>query len=189
MKTLRMLLVACFVVAGLLARASAQPEMRTFHDPRGWFSIDLPADWNLASDPARSLGAGFIHGFVGSASGGMVRSTLAAEGPTAYGDYALPFLGLLALELPRSLSARQFGEIVVTHVPAGWTQTRGGEAKIAGRDAYYEYMTQGDMYAVVVFVPMPPMGYLLMAGTLNQPERVSADFATISQMIESLRPK
>ena len=98
-------------------------------------------------------------------------------------------MGMLALELPRSLSTRAFGEIVRTHVPRGWTQTREGEARIAGRDAYYQYMTRDDLYAVVVFIPMSPMGYLLMAGTLNRPERVNTDFATISQIIESLRPR
>lgn len=101
----------------------------------------------------------------------------------------LPFIGMLALELPRSLSPRAFGEIVKTHVPSGWTQTQDGEARISGRNAYFQYMTQGDLYAVVVFIPTPTMGYLLMAGTLNQPERVSTDFATISQILESLRPR
>lgn len=184
-----MLPIVCVVVAGLFSRASAQQEMRTFHDPHGWFSMSLPADWTPASDPARSLGAGFIHGFEQSDAGRMVRSTLAADGPMSYGDYALPFVGMLALELPRSLSPSAFGEIVRTHVPRGWTQTREGEARIAGRDAYYQYMTRDDLYAVVVFIPMSPMGYLLMAGTLNRPERVNTDFATISQIIESLRPR
>ena len=184
-----MLLVVCVMVVALLARASAQQELRTFHDPRGWFSIDFPADWTPVSDPTRSLGAGFIQGFEQSNAGAWVRSTLAVDGPVSYGEYALPFMGMLALELPRALSVQQFGEIIKTHVPSGWTQTGEGEAKIAGRDAYYQYMTRGGMYAVVVFIPTPPMGYLLMAGTLNKPERVNADFATISQIIESLRPR
>lgn len=132
MKTLRMLAVICFLVVVPLARASAQQEMRTFHDPRGWFSINLPADWTPASDPVRSLSAGFVHGFESGDAGGMVRSTLAADGPNSPGGYAVPFIGLLALELPRSLSPRAFGEIVTTHAPTGWTQTRDGQARIRG---------------------------------------------------------
>lgn len=81
MKTLRILAVICALIAIPFGRTSAQQEMRTFHDPRGWFSIRLPADWTPAGAPARSLGAGFIHGFEGSDAGGWVRSTLAAEGP------------------------------------------------------------------------------------------------------------
>jgi hypothetical protein len=181
--------VVCLIVLGLLPAVGAQQETRTFHDPHGLFSINLPADWKSSSDPARSLGASFIRGFERSDSGGMVRSTLAADGPISSDDYALPFIGMLALELPRSLSPRAFGEIVKTHVPSGWTQTRDGDAKISGRNAYFQYMTRGDLYAVVVFIPTPTMGYLLMAGTLNQPERVNADFATISQILESLRPQ
>lgn len=59
----------------------------------------------------------------------------------------------------------------------------------AGHDAYYQYMTRGDLYAVMVAIPTPRAAYLLMAGTVNQPERVSADFATIAQILESLRPR
>jgi hypothetical protein len=189
MRTLRLLTVICALVTVPLARAAAQQQMRTFQDPRGWFSIDLPADWALAGDASRSLGAGFIHGFERSDAVGMVRSGVAAEGPNSLGSYAVPFIGMLALELPRSLSARRFGEMVKTYVPSGWTQTRDGEARIAGRDAFFQYMTRGDLYAVLVGIPTPSAAYLLMAGTVNQPERVKADFATIAQILESLRPR
>ena len=189
MRTLRMLAVICVLAMVPVARARAQEEMRTFQDPRGWFSINLPASWTLAGDPSRSLGAGFIHGFERSDAVGMVRSALAADGPNSLGGYAVPFIGMLALELPRSLSARMFGEMVKTYVPTGWTQTRDGEARIAGHDAFYQYMTRGDLYAVLIGIPTSSAAYLLMAGTVNQPERVSADFATIAQILESLRPR
>lgn len=189
MRTLRMLTVICALVLVPLARAGAQQEMRTFQDPRGWFSINLPADWTLGTDPSRSLGAGFIHGFERSDAVGMIRSGVAAEGPNSLGGYAVPFIGMLALELPRSLSARAFGDMVKTYVPTGWVKTRDGEARIAGRDAFYQYMTRGDLYAVLVGIPTRSAAYLLMAGTENQPERVNADFATISQILESLRPR
>jgi hypothetical protein len=189
MRTLRMLAVICALVVVPLARAGAQQEMRTFNDPHGWFSINLPADWTLARDSTQSFGAGFIHGFERSDAVGMVRSGVAADGPNSLGGYAVPFIGMLALELPRSLSARTFGEMVKTYVPTGWANTRDGEARIAGRDAFYQYMTRGDLYAVLVGIPTPSAAYLLMAGTVNQPERVNTDFATIAQILESLRPK
>lgn len=59
--------------------------------------------------------------------------------------YVLAFIGMLAVELPRTLSARAFGEIVKTHVPAGWTKTRDGDPRIAGHDAFYQYVTQGEL--------------------------------------------
>ncbi len=189
MRTLRMLAMVCALVVVPLAGAGAQQKLRTFHDPRGWFSISLPADWTLASDPARSLGVGFVHGFERSEAGGWVRSALAADGPTSVGSYAVPFIGMLALELPRYFSAHTFGEVVKNHVPTGWTQTRDGEARIAGRDAFYQYMTRGDLYAVIVGIPTPSVAYLLMAGTVNHPDRVNADFAGIAQILESLRPR
>ncbi len=188
-KTLRMVAVICVLAVVPPAGASAQQAMQTFRDPRGWFSINLPHDWTPASDPVRSLGAGFLQGFERSDAGRWVRSTLAADGPNSVDGYPVPFIGMLALEVPRSLSPRAFGELVKTHVPSGWTKTGDGEARIAGRDAYYQYMTRGGLYAVVVLVPTPAAAYLLMAGTVNQPERVSADFATISQILESLRPR
>jgi hypothetical protein len=188
MRTLRMLALVCALVVVPLGRAGAQQELRTFQDPRGWLSIGLPADWTLASDPARSLGVGFVHGFGRSDAGGWVRSALAADGPNSLGGYAVPFIGLLAIELPRYLAAHEFGEVVRTHVPTGWTQTRDGETRIAGRAAFSQYMTRGDLYAVIVGIPTPSVAYLLMAGTANQPERVNADFATIAQILESLRP-
>lgn len=188
MRTLRMLALVCALVVVPLAPAGAQQELRTFHDPRGWFSISLPADWTLASDPARSLGVGFVHGFERSDAGGWVRSSLAADGPNWVGSYAVPFIGMLALELPSYLPPRAFGEVVRNHLPTGWTQTRDGETRIAGRDAFYQYMTRGDLYAVIVGIPTPSAAYLVMAGTVNQPERVNADFASIAQILESLRP-
>ena len=189
MRTLRLLTVICALVLMPFARAGAQQEMRTFQDPRGWFSISLPADWTPARDPSRSLGASFIHGFERSDAVGMVRSGVAADGPNSLGGYAVPFIGMLALELPRSVSARMFGELVKTYIPTGWTKTQDGEAKIAGRDAFFQYMTRGDLYAALVGITTPSAAYLLMAGTVNQPERVNADFATISQILESLRPR
>ena len=189
MRALRMLTVVCALVAMSLARAGAQQETRTFQDPRGWFSLSLPAGWAIATDPSRSLGAGFIQGFERSDAVGMVRAGLAADGPNSLGGYAVPFIGMLALELPRSVSTRTFGQIVKTYIPTGWTKTQDGEARIAGRDAFFQYVTRGDLYAVLVGIPTPSAAYLLMAGTVNSPDRVKADFATISQILESLRPR
>ena len=189
MRTLRMLVLVCAVLALSLARAAAQQDRRAFHDPGGWYTISLPSDWTLASDPARSLGAGFIQGFQRSDAARWVRGSLAADGPKSLGGYPVPFIGMLALELPDYLPVRAFGEVVRTHVPKGWTQTRDGEAKIAGRDAFYQYITRGDLYAVIVGIPTPAAAYLFMAGTVNEPERVNADFAAIAQILESLRPK
>ena len=187
--TLRIVMAICALVVVPLGRASAQQEMRTFHDPGGWFSISLPADWKPAGDPVRSLGAGFVQGFARSDAGKWVRSTLAADGPTSVHGSALPFIGMLAIELPRTLSTRAFEDIVKAYVPTGWTKTQHGEARIAGHAAFYQYMTHGDLYAVLVGIPTPRASYLLMAGTVNQPERVNTDFATISQILESLRTR
>lgn len=187
MKTLRMLAVICVLVVLPLGAASAQQGTRTFHDPRGWFSVNLPADWTLAGN--RSFGASFIQGFESGDAAGMIRSFLAADGPISLDGYAVPFIGLLALELPRSVTARTFGQIVTSHIPTGWTQTREGEARIAGRDAFYVYATRDKLYAVLVAIPTPRAAYLVMAGTVNQPDRVNADFTTIAQILESIRPK
>src|SRR5262249_40623215 len=92
MRVLRMLAVVCALVAMSLARAGAQQETRTFQDPRGWFSLSLPAEWNIATDPSRSLGAGFIQGFERSDAAGVVRARLAADGPNSLGGYAVPFI-------------------------------------------------------------------------------------------------
>lgn len=189
MRSLRVLAVICALLLTPLGRAGAQSGMRTFHDPAGWFSISLPADWRPATDPVRSLGAGFIHGFATSDAGGWVRSTLAADGPSAANGFALPFIGLLALELPHTLSARAFGEAIKTHLPGGWTRTQEGETRIGGHDAFYQYMTRGELYAVLVGIPTPRATFLVMAGTVNEPERVTADFATIGQILDSVQPR
>lgn len=186
MKTLRVLAVICVLVVLALGTAGAQQGTRTFHDPRGWFLVSLPADWTLGGE--RSLGASFIQGFEGGDAAGLVRSSLAADGPISFGGYALPFIGLLALDLPRSVSPRTFGQIITSHVPAGWTKTQDGAARIAGRDAFYVYVTRGTLYAVLVAIPTPKAAYLVMAGTVNQPDRVNADFTTIGQILESIRP-
>ena len=188
MKILRMLAAVWFLVVLPLGAASAQQGTRTFHDPRGWFSINLPADWTLAGDG--SLGASFIQGFQSGDTAGLLRSSLAADGPSSFEGQAVPFIGLLALELPRAVSARTLGQIITSHLPTRWTQTQGGEARIAGRDAFYVYATtRNNLYAVLVAIPTPKAAYLVMAGTVNQPDRVNADFTTIGQILESIRPK
>jgi hypothetical protein len=103
--------------------------------------------------------------------------------------HALPFIGVLALELPRTFSTREFGDRVKTYAPAGCTKTRDGDARIAGRDASFQYMTCGELYTVMVSIATPRGTYLLMAGTVNQPERVNTDFGTIAQILESLNPR
>src|SRR5262245_12246253 len=74
-KILRVLAVICFLAVLPLGAASAQQGTRTFQDPRGWFSVSLPADWTPAGE--RSLGASFIQGFQSGDTAGLLRSSLA----------------------------------------------------------------------------------------------------------------
>ncbi len=179
---------AAVLVAALIAPAGAQAGLRPVSDGKGLFTISIPSDWSAAGDRMSDT---VFHGLRTSALGRNVVSTLAAHSG-GEGGSAPGILAVAAVDLPRPVSPAAFGEVAKQELPPAWTVTQDGRATIAGRDAHYLYfiMHESDysLYLVMAYFTVGRMGFLVVGGTLNEPDSIRTHFATISRILETFRP-
>jgi hypothetical protein len=189
MRVLQPLCGVCAVtlIVACLASAEAQSGLHSVSDPKGLFSISIPLDWSVASS---QMSEAVFHGLRTSGMGQRVVSTLAAH--SGGGDGLPAILAVAAVDLPERVSPAAFAEAVKGQVPSGWEVTQDGRATIAGRDAHYLYfiMHQTDyaLYMVMTYFNVGRTGFLVVGGTLNEPDSIRKHFATISQILETFRP-
>jgi hypothetical protein len=166
--------------------AAAQPGLSRVADPRGLFSIGLPADWRVADT---EISGTVFAGLQRSGLADHVLSRLAAH--SAPDDPAGPAI-LLVIALDNPVPAAAFGQNLRRGGPEGWTVTNKGPARIAGRDAYYVYLaTQrgaSGIYMVIAYFKVGTTGFAVIGATYNQPAAIQKHFATISRILETFRP-
>lgn len=181
-------LSAVVLMAACLAPAGAQSALHPVSDPKGLFSISIPSDWRVANSRMSDV---VFKGLRTSDVGRNVVSTLAAQ--SEGGDGGMPaILAVAAVDLPERVSPTAFAEVVKGEIPSGWEVTQDGRATIAGRDAHYLYfiMHQTDyaLYMVMAYFNVGRTGFLVVGGTLNEPDSIRKHFATISHILETFRP-
>ena len=78
--------------------------------------------------------------------------------------------------------------------PPGLRVLQEGAATVAGLPAYYIYTVANaparpvSLYAVMVFMAVGQTGFYAYGATVNDPDRIRTDFATISAILETFRP-
>ncbi len=181
---------AAALVSALIAPAGAQSGLRQVSDGKGLFAISIPSDWAVAGNRMSDT---VFRGLRTSAMGQNVVSTLAAHS-LGEGNSVGAILAVAAVDLPRRVSSAEFGAAARGELPAAWTVTQDGRATIAGRDAHYLYfiMHESDyapaLYMVMAYFAVGRMGFVVVGGTLNEPESIRTHFATISRILETFRP-
>ena len=175
--------------AGSIGRASADAPLRAVEDTKGLFTISVPPDWMVGSSP-------FSEGFLGGLRKGKLSdyllSAMAVNGPDDTGR--TPFLALAALDLPAPVSPEAFGRRAAPNLPNGFTLTQEGQAKIAGREAYFMYFTADfgsgspSFYGVLAFFTVGKTGFAVGGATINDQEHIQKDFTAISKVLETFRP-
>ena len=177
----------CVVLLAATTPAWSQP-LQVVSDPRGLFSIGLPPEWTVANSQMTDM---VFSGLEKTDISRRIVSKLAAH--SAVDDHSAPaILAVAAVDLPERISAAQFGQAFRAASPADWTVTQDGPATIAGRDAYYIYFTMHrtslSLYMVMAYFTVGRMGFLVIGGTLNDPEPIRRHFAVISQILETFHP-
>jgi len=187
------LLVLCGVA---LPPAVAQSGPRDVSDAGGQFTISLPGDWSAspldAALLAREVPAAAMPRMDGGTSG------LIAFGPGG-ASQAPPMLFVAAA--PLAQSDAQVDPLQLVDALRAAPQRTGelrvlqeGAATIAGLPAYYMYTVANaparpvSLYAVMVFMAVGQTGFYAFGATVNDPNRIRTDFATISAILETLRP-
>jgi len=178
------------LLAVLVVPANAQPTgMQRVTDPKGRFTISVPIGWEVMSINAAPLVGALVRDQAKDAfSMLMAMDRAKPESPTG--------LVIMGFALPQEITPQAFGTMMsrpldpkaLEHV----TVVQEGNATIAGRPAFYRYMTMTkggeDMYAVMVFFAVGRDGYLIVGVTRNAPETFRRDFAVISRILETFRP-
>ncbi|HEX9245621.1 MAG TPA: hypothetical protein VGA35_05620 [bacterium] len=187
----RVLGTLCVVLlgAGSIGRAAADAPLRAVEDAKGLFTISVPPDWMVGSSP---FSEGFLGGLRKGRLSDSVLSAMAVNGPDNTGG--TPFLALAALDLPAPISPEAFGRRAAPKLPTGFTLTQEGQAKIAGREAYFMYFAADfgsgspSFYGVLAFFTVGKTGFAVGGATINDPEHIQKDFTAISKILESFRP-
>ena len=189
---LRQILGALSVVvlsAGSIGRASADAPLRAVEDTKGLFTISVPPDWMVGSS---AFSEGFLGGLRKGRLADYLLSAMAVNGPDVTGR--TPFLAMAALDLPGPVSPEAFGRRAAPNLPSGFTLTQEGQAKIAGRPAYYMYFTADfgsgtpSFYGVLAFFTVGKTGFAIGGATINDQEHIQKDFTAISMILETFRP-
>lgn len=178
------------LLAACVAPANAQPAgMQRVTDPKGRFTISVPTGWEVMSINAAPLAGALVRDQAKDAfSMLMAMDPSQPESPTG--------LVIMGLALPQEISPQAFGTMMSQPLhPKAFDQlavVQEGNATIAGRPAFYRYMTLTkdghDLYAVMVFFTVGRDGYLIVGVTRNSPETFRRDFAVISRILETFRP-
>jgi len=175
--------------AGSIGRASADASLRAVQDTKGLFTISVPPNWMVGSSP---FSEGFLGGLRKGRLSDYVLSAMAVNGPDDTGR--TPFLALAALDLPAPVSPEAFGRRAAPNLPNGFTLTQEGQAKIAGREAYFMYFTADfgsgspSFYGVLAFFTVGKTGFAVGGATINDQEHIQKDFTAISKVLETFRP-
>jgi len=179
------------LLAACVAPANAQPAgMQRITDPKGRFTISVPIGWEVMSINADPLAGALVRDHAkGAFSMVMAVDPAEPQSPTA--------LVIMGFALPQEISPQAFGTMMSEPLPpkvfAQMTVVQEGNATIAGRPAFYRYITLqtqsgDDLYGVMVFFAVGQDGYVIFGVTRNAPETFRRDFAEISRILETFRP-
>jgi S1-C subfamily serine protease len=184
------------VCAATLTPAVAQSRPQAVSDDHQQFTITLPADWTPSPlDPT------VLTREVPAAARPLI--TTGATGLIAFGpggaSKSAPMVFVTAIPLTQSGSVVDPLQLVdalraAPGAPPGLRILQEGGATVAGLPAYYVYATAdaparpGSLYTIMVFMAVGQTGYYAYGATVNNPDRVRTDFATISAIFETFRP-
>ncbi len=184
------LLVVCGVA---LAPAAAQSRPQLITDDHGQFTITLPADWSPTP-----LDAAVLTRDVPAAARPLIST--GTSGVIAFGpggaSKAAPMMFVTAVPLTQSNSVVDPLQLVdalraAPQAPPGLRVLQEGAATVAGLPAYYVYAVANapdrstSLYMVMVFMAVGQTGYYAYGATVNDPDRIRTDFATISAVLET----
>lgn len=193
-----------------LAPAGAQQGAQVIRDPKGRFTISVPQSWSVtAMDISTVSLSGNAKSMVDGSS-----TMLFAMPPIKGKDLPVPMFWLMTMKAPKEFSPDLFADFGKVQPPAenpfagifgtyDFNVVQSGTAKIAGHPGSYAYVTvtphqlgappsgsvfppQG-MYAVYALFGVGRMAVFAMAMTVNDPDRVRADVATVSHILETLK--
>jgi hypothetical protein len=198
----RLLSVICAVIlcGAPIALAAAQQGMRAVGDPAGRFTMSFPRNWTVVSidSKAKVLAEGKVPEYAKPVlRADISRSGMMAFGPSSGNDIP-PTLVVLSIDLPKPASADNFADLDEAFKAAiskrrDITVTQQGTAKVAGHQASYVYFTETsrgvELYGLQALFPVGRVGFMVVAFTPNDPDRVRSDFALISKILETLRLK
>jgi hypothetical protein len=167
-------LAALLCVTSVGTSSASAPLVQSTADPQGRFTITFPADWQVATR-----------------STGMI--AVLAVGPMKPGTRAT--VNVVVEALPSPLSPASYAahaerlEAVTFHHYAVIQQ---GEAAVAGRPAYYRYITWEPnvgpaLYQIQVFFTLGQTGFVVTGSTVNEAERIRGDVPVIVQIIDTFR--
>ena len=150
--------------------------MRSAVDPKGRFTIDFPADWQVLKP-----------------NGGMIAIlgvATARKGPNPAS------VNVVVEDLPRALSPENYAglsERMLRTVFHDYTPVQEGSATIGGQAAYYRYYTWQTntgvvLYQLQVYFTVDRRGFVITGSTVNDPQYTRIYVPIITQIIESFRP-
>src|SRR5207253_3760812 len=113
------LLVAALLTPAGAQSAGVQSGWKPVADPKGLFTIRLPADWKIADSELSDV---VFRGLRSSAAGQYLMSTLAAHSPAQDAD-GMGILAVAAVGLPRRVAPAEFGAEFKQEAPSSWTVT------------------------------------------------------------------
>jgi len=158
-------------------------------------SLAFPPDWVVRSVLATQVPPGdtSLFGLL-IVKGGLSRSGIVGAGPSPDSNVP-PRLTVMEINGQDPVTLQE----VWNHVrqqAAQYSilqQTEDGFATIAGRRAYYQYGVEhpldgsDPLHYVLAYVANGHEGFMILGTTLNDPERIRRDFATISEILETFR--
>ena len=155
--------------------AAQQSPMQSVTDPKGRFTIQFPAGWQVLK-PENGIIA--VLG-VAPAQGQPHRASV----------------NVVVEDLPRAMSSETYAGIsegLLKRVFHGYTIVQQGPVTIAGQAAYYRYYTwqanTGDiLYQVQVYLAAGRRGFVITGSTLNDPTSTRRDVPIIAQIIGTFR--
>ena len=173
---LRFLFAIAALLAGVVLPGTADPAaMRYVADVQGRCRIAFPAGWKVSTP---------------SSDAPAVQGVDVRTGP--------PYLNVnVVIEpLPEALTAADYAhksKPLMAAMLHGFALLQEGPAQIAHRASYYRYYTWEsndgrELYQVQAYFTMGRLGFVLTGTTVNDPSRIRADMAVVSQIFETFTP-
>jgi hypothetical protein len=181
--------VCIMVVLAAWSPSDGQPGLHRLYDPNGFFSIALPADWQVA-DPA--ISETMFGGFHNLLRGYRVLSKWAADSvPDAPAGSPIVLM-VVALDLPEQETPAQVGRTVKSRLSANWVVTRERPARIAGRDAYtVNCRTQNTgsiVHMMMAYFTVGRTAFVAVGSMYGEEAAIQRHFATISRILDTFQP-
>ncbi len=182
--------------------AAQSASIRHVTDPGGWFTIDLPIEWQggTADIPPRGLQEFqfttiLLGVFFAIDEAEEDTFTLIAVGP---GDVQQVRLGLnvIVVTLTSAVSSEgfaQLSEAYIGRVLREFKIVQRGSIQIGDRQAYFRHFTWStpaglSAYSVQVYLAVGTRVFVITGTTQNNPDRIRTGVPVLSQIIGTFRP-